>query len=71
MSYEKGVLKLAKSVGLRGAYFSCGTMFVSPDTVSLPGMPELKKFLAQYRLAFPGKTLVTIGAEEIAVDFIV
>lgn len=69
MSFEKRVLELADDVGLRSAYFAYGTMFVPYDTIST-SMQELKNFMALYPETFPGKTRVTLGAEEVAVDFV-
>lgn len=70
MAFEKKVLELAEDVGIRGAYFAYGTLFVPFEAVSLPAMSELKNFLALYPETFPGKARVTLGADEVAVDFI-
>lgn len=71
MSFEKRVLELAESVGISNAYFAWGSMFIPFESVSLPAMTELKRFLALYPEDFRGKPRVTLGAEEIAIDFVV
>lgn len=70
MAFEKCVLQLTEDVGIRDAYFAYGTLFVPFEAVSLPEMTELKKFLALYPENFRGKPLVTLGADEIAIDFV-
>lgn len=71
MAFEKRILGLAESVGIVDAYFAYGSLFIPISSISLPSMSELKKFFALYTEIFPGKPRVTLGAEEIAVDFIV
>lgn len=70
MAFEKKVLELAESVGIVDAYFAWGSLFIPYSNISLPGMSELKKFLALYSETFRGKPLVTLGDEEIAIDFV-
>ena len=69
MAFEKRVLELAESVGINDAYFAYGSLFIPFSNTSLPAMSELKKFLAQYTQTFRGKTLVTLGDEEVVVAF--
>ena len=69
MAFESKVLKLAESVGIDGAYFTYSSLFIPFSSVSLPGMLELKKFLALYSEIFPGKPMVTLGDEVFRVDF--
>jgi len=71
MAFEKRVLGLAESVGINDAYFAYGSLFIPFSSISLPSMSELKNFLALYPETFPGKPRVTLGAEEIAIDFVV
>lgn len=70
MSFEKRVLELARSVGISNAYFAYGSLFIPFSSISLPAMPELKRFIALYPEDFRGKPRVTLGAEEIAIDFV-
>lgn len=71
MAFEKRVLELAESVGISNAYFAYGSLFIPFSSISLPAMSELKKFIALYPEYFRGKPRVTLGAEEIAIDFVV
>lgn len=70
MSFEKRILEMAESVGINDAYFAYGSLFIPFSNISLPGMQEIKKFLCEYSLNFCGKAQVTIGDEEIVVDFV-
>jgi hypothetical protein len=67
MSFEKKVLELAESIGIEDSYFAYGTMFVSLDGAS---RDQLAKFVKFYRSEFFGRPVVTLGAEEIAIDFV-
>lgn len=67
MSFEKKVLELAKSVGIEDSYFAYGTMFVGLEGAS---RDQLAKFVKFYREEFHGRPQVTLGEEEIAIDFV-
>lgn len=70
MAFEKKVLELAESVGIENAYFAYGSLFIPFSSVSLPGMTEIKRFISGYAENFYGRTQVSIGDEEISVDFL-
>ena len=70
MAFEKKVLALAESVGINDAYFAYGSLFIPFASISLPGMQEIKRFVRDYSEQFNGRAQVTLGAEEISVDFV-
>ena len=61
--FENTVLSVATQAGLEGAYFAYGTLWV-PSTES--NNRNFEKFFAEFK----DTVLVTVGQDELAVDFI-
>lgn len=66
MGFEKQVLNVAKECGIEDAHFYEGTMFFSPDDVTI-GMVD--DFVETVKKSFNTRPLVSNAGNEIAVDF--
>ena len=68
MGFEKRALDVAKECGIEDAHFYEGTMFFSPDNVTI-GMVD--DFVETLKKTFSTKVQVSNAGDEVAVDFVI
>lgn len=63
MGFEKVTLDSAKEVGIEGAYFYEGTMFIPSEGVTEEALEKFKEEIF-------GKIIVSNAGDEVAIDFV-